>query len=237
MIEAKPVPPTLTRKFILGAAAAILVLLNLGNAIALVFLYRFGADFGLGVVPLFGFDREANFPTLFNGGLLALAAVLALAIGRAVGAAGGAFRRSWLGLGVILGFLALDELCGIHDALDILIDGWVDLSGPINWPWVVPYALLAVVVGVIYLRFFLSLPRETQIGFAIAAALYVFGAIGMEMIAANHFESVGAEDMTYGIFFTIEENLEILACLLAVDSLMQFARKRFSGLEIGFRLG
>ncbi|MCH7227671.1 hypothetical protein [Haloferula sp. A504] len=226
----------LSRARFLLVSLLILIVLNVGNALSLVALYRHQAEFGLGVVPLFGFDREANFPTFFNGALLFGAAILAVGIGRARGAAKLSHPRSWLGVGAILGFLALDELCSIHDTLDILIDGQVDLSGPVNWPWVIPYALLAVGVGVVYLRFFFSLPRPTQIGFGLAAVLYVFGAIGMEMIAAAHVEKVGGEDMTYGLFFTIEENLEILACILAVDTLMAFARGHHRGLTIGVRL-
>ncbi|MGB6222109.1 hypothetical protein [Haloferula sp.] len=57
-----------------------LVLLNVGNAAAVYLLFVEGKDFGLGIVPMFNFDGESNFPTLFNGLLLGFGSALASCI-------------------------------------------------------------------------------------------------------------------------------------------------------------
>lgn len=224
-------PPiiVLNQRRTLGLSLLILFLLNLGNAAALYLRIAKGADFGLGIIPLFNFDQEANLPTLFNGLLLAFASILAFFIGSWSGKNSGDHHRAWTGVGCLLAFLFVDEMSGIHEVLDFLLMGRIKTEGAIAWPWVVPYAVLVVLVGGYFLRFFLALARPYQAIFGLAAALYVASAIGMEMAAASYTENHGDEGWGYGILYSIEETGEMLAIIITNFGLMRFLTERCAG--------
>jgi cobalamin biosynthesis Mg chelatase CobN len=90
---------------------------------------------------------------------------------------------------------------------------------------VIVYGALTLSVAAFYLRFFFTLDRKLQVGLGVAAVLYVGGAIGMEMIAARHLGN-DAEDFRYAIYYTIEENLEIIASMLTAIVLLRYLRER-----------
>lgn len=217
------VPIRLSIRRIVIWGVFILLFLNLGNALAIWSLHVARLNFAMGIIPLFGFDREANFPTMVNAGWLQLSGFLAFVIARSNPDPGRA--RRWLGIALILWFLSVDELCMLHDNVSLVLHERFSTDGLLAWPWVIVYGVLTLSVAAFYLRFFFTLDRKLQIGLGVAAVLYVGGAIGMEMIAAQHLGN-DAEDVRYAIYYTIEENLEIIASMLTAIVLMRFLRER-----------
>lgn len=213
-------------------ALVILVFLLAGHALALVCKYAWGLDYALGVIPLFDLDTEANLPTVFAGILLASCGLLALSISRAERAEGRASYKGWRWVGGILIFLAVDECGRVHENFDFILMPLVETKGALDWPWVIPYFLLVLVVGAILARFYLALPRVTQVGLAMAGTLYVGGAIGMELVAAKHAETHGMENLTYALFYTIEETLEFSGCLMTLRTLFVYAERFGQGLPV-----
>ncbi len=215
----------------------VLAILEIGNAASLHLVFARGADFGYGIVPLFNFDRESNFPTLFNGGLLAFGSLVAFSIHAWMRSHGtdDMTRRAWFGIGAVLAFLAIDELCLVHEALDWFLMARLGTTGAIAWPWVIPYAVIAIGVGVFFLRFFLSLERRYRWTFAAAALLYVGAAIGFEMLEAIQVERHGVDSLGYGLLYTVEETLEMLAVMIANHGLMLYAIRECKGIDLRVR--
>lgn len=210
--------------------------LNLGNALSLYAIFAKGLDFALGVIPLFNFDEEANFPTLFNGVLLAGASFWAFSIARWSRLHGGDLHRFWFALGGVLAFLCLDELCHIHETLDWILKTRIETSGYLAWPWVMPYALLALVLGALFLRFFLRLPSRYRWIFGICGALYAGAALLFEMWEAAYTEKHGEEVLGYAILYTFEENFEILALLVTNWGMMDYLAKHCAGLSLTLKV-
>lgn len=210
----------------------IVLLVNLGNAVSVLLTHRSSSPLGGPVEALFSFDREGNPVTVLNAMLLLAAAALALAIARWRRSQALPWWRSWTGAALILSFLFLDELAGLHDSLDFLLIERFETGAAFAWPWVIVYGLLVLAVAAAYLRFFLALPMRHRVRFALSAALYVGGAIGLEMVAAAHVEAAGGEDLGYALLFTIEENLEMLACLLAIHSLIDYLERECRGFRL-----
>jgi hypothetical protein len=228
---------TLHRRRFLWIGLAVLLLLNIGNAASIHLIFVKKADFAFGVVPLFNFDREANLPTLFNGLLLAFASWLAFGISGCL-KTGGTSRHvlSWKAVGFVLLFMMLDELCRVHEALDWILMARLETEGAIAWPWVIPYAVLALCVAGFFLRFFLSLQPKYRWCFAVSAVLYVIGAIGFELLEAAHVEKHGIDSMGFGILYSIEENLEMLAVMLAIWGFMGYAVEHCRGLGVSYEV-
>lgn len=207
-------------------------ILFLGNLTAVYCQVALEAESAFGIVPIFHFDRESNLPTLFSGAMLAFAGILAFLIGRQHRGSGVGSHRGWYLVGGVLVFLAIDECAQLHDNLQFILMPRIETSGLLYWPWVIPYAGLALVVVALLFRFFLRLPRVTQGLFAIAAAAYLTGALGMEMIAARHSEQHGSEGWTYHAFVIVEESLEMMAVILLIGGLFHYAGRFADGLRL-----
>ena len=208
-------------KKLLILGLVILFFLNIGNAVSLYAIFVKKLDFALGIVPLFNMDLEANLPSTFNGVLLLWGALLAFPISSWQAHNGESQTHGWKGVGCILTFLFLDELCGIHEALDFILMARLKTDGVIAWPWVIPYGLLAVAIAGFFMRFYFRLDRREQVIFAGSAALYVASAIGMEMWESSFVETHGEGALGYGLLYTIEENGEMLAVILANFGMMR----------------
>lgn len=109
-------------------------------------------------------------------------------------------------------------------------------EGSLAWPWVIPYALLAVGVAAFFLKFYLRLGRRYQVLFGLAAMIYVTGAIGFEMMEAAHAEKHGIESLGFGILYSIEETLEMLAVILANWTIMTYAVEHCPDLRLELKI-
>lgn len=144
---------------------------------------------------------EANLPTWYSSGLLWTAA---LGLGLCARQAAARERPWWWGLAAIFMLLSLDEAIELHEAL-----GGAELDGVLYFSWVVPGALLTGLFGLAYLRFWLGLAKPTRRGFAWAFAIYVGGALGMELPLGAWFEQHGDENLGYALLDWLEESMEI----------------------------
>jgi hypothetical protein len=149
---------------------------------------------------------EGNLPTWYSAGLLWTAA---LGLGLCGEHDDARKRVRWRVLAARFILMSLDESIELHEDL-----GGAELHGVLYFSWVVPGALLTAAIALIYLRFWLDLPRPTRRGFALAFGLYVGGALGMELPLGTWFEAHGDENLGYSLLDAVEESLEI--CGLSV---------------------
>jgi hypothetical protein len=92
---------------------------------------------------------------------LLLAAAFLAALARRVGDRD---ARHWAALAAVLSLLSVDEAASLHERLggpaaEVLGDA---LGGALHFAWVVPGVVLALVVGLAFLRFVLRLPPSTR---------------------------------------------------------------------------
>ncbi|MFO1187847.1 MAG: hypothetical protein U1E87_10620 [Alphaproteobacteria bacterium] len=235
-----------SRRVSLILLAGFLTLLA-GHIAALVLWFGFGHDSCLGFVPFFNFDEEANAPAWYSSFLLLLgAAVSALA---AVHCASG--RRElvkyWLFLAFAFVFLSFDETAQVHELLG-RVQKYVlhsSIAGVSSFNWTVTYAALVLVFGLAYLNFLMKLQRAIALLLVGSGALYVAGALGMEVVAATiaqiyraaHPASGNAFMVTqpYLLEVTIEETMEFLAEILFVYAVLKYLE--VSGAKIEFTFG
>jgi len=160
-----------------------------------------------GIVPLFSMSYEGNVPTFYSAVILSLAAVLLGFSGIAAKKAQEKFVAHWWILALGFTYIAIDEVFSIHE----MAGGFLKLSGVLYFSWVVPAAFVVLVVGLSYLRFLQHLPRRTAFRFLIAGAMYVGGAVVMELPLGFWTEKHGSHNLGYGLIDAVEESLEMLA--------------------------
>src|SRR5262245_59924411 len=108
-------------------------------------------------------------------------------------------------------------------------------AGAFHYAWVIPYGIGTFVFGLAFLRFLLRLPRRTASWFATGGAVFVSGAIGMEMVGGALVEQGGAKGWSYWGEQTVEEVLEMTGVLLFLFGLGGYIDSCLGGLTI--RLG
>lgn len=162
-------------------------------------------------------DNEDSIATWFQGLHLALAGLLAGAWARHDPRR---VRWGWWVLGALFFAMSLDELTSMHEKFTGPLRQLLDVdSGPLLFAWVVLGIVVAGVFAVVMVPFLLRLPRPTALRLAVAGAVFIAGALGMEMVGGLIAGSVGMDTLTYRLVIIGEETLEMVGTLLAIRAI------------------
>lgn len=177
------------------------------------------------IVELLSLSFEGNVPTWYASALLVLSSAgFARCAERQPAEREPAERepaeRAWWGLAALFAYASLDEAIEIHEHLGALVSG----RGVLYFGWVIPGALIAALVALSLLRFFLRLPAIERRRFALAAALFLGGALGMELPLGWWTERAGDDNLVYGMLDWVEETME----LAGVTTLLLALRARLA---------
>lgn len=166
-------------------------------------------------------DEEQSLPTLYSLLVLLADASVFAVIADAHRRTSRAHAWSWAALSLLFVGLALDEVLSLHErTVGPLRELFGIEGGPFWYAWVVP-AILAVTVFVIaFSGFYRRLDRPTRRRLGAAGALFVSGAVGIEMIGGWYASGHGPDTMTFAFLATAEEALEMLGATLALYGLL-----------------
>jgi len=169
---------------------------------------RFGFEYWH--LAIFDLDEEEGFGTWFSTGILAAAAALLLNQARVLRVQGAAWRLWWQVLGIGFCVLSIDEVVGIHEYANTLLEGT---------PWTVVGFAIFVVVALAYLPFLWHHRWRTAILFALAGVIYGGGAVGIE-----HFTDSDVNSLHYNMWTTLEEGMEMLGVILFIYAVLDHMR-------------
>ena len=220
--------PSSIRNLLTAITAGLLV----AHGVVQVGIYGFGAEKHW--LDSLNMDQELNLPTLFSSSLLLVSALLMRRLGQSSDRIA---ALDWRLLSKIFIFLALDEALQIHEIL--IIPGLRNQVHPaLASTWVVPYAALAVILLWRFRSFLGSIPRATATGLLRSGAVYVGGAIGMEMIGSFAVRSslIRLHSPWYGGITGLEEALELIGIILLIDALMRALLAQQDRVDITLRL-
>jgi len=175
------------------------------------------------VVQLFNLDVEGTIPSWYSSCALLGAAGLLGLIARAERERGSQDWRYWAGLAVIFVALSADEAASIHELAIHPLRRALGVSGVLAFAWVIPGAAFVALVGAVYLRFLLRLPAPTRSQFVLAGALFVGGALGMEMVGGALYTAYGMGLQT-ALESIVEETLEMVGIVVFIHALLSHLR-------------
>ena len=171
-------------------------------------------------------DVEHSLPAWYSSVLmLGIGAVLAL-IARLLRREGGRDTRRWSLLALIFVAMAVDEAVSFHEVLIDPVRNLVNGSGIFHFAWVIPGAIGVFALGLYFLPFLLRLPRRVSWLFVASGALYVGGALGLEMVGGAMADAFGTASPAYIAAFVVEEGLEIAGLTAFLLSLFAFIGAR-----------
>lgn len=180
------------------------------------------------VLPMFSLSVEGNFPTWYASGLLLSCGLMLLVIATGVRQSGASFRRHWTFLGGVFLYMSLDEAVELHEHLGEV----VELHGVLYFSWVVPAAVIVLLLGLLYLPFLKHLTARMRWRFILSGVLYVGGALVLELPLGYWAERAGRDNLVYGLIDWVEETLELMGATLFLDSLLVYAGGTFGALRL-----
>lgn len=200
--------------------AAIVLLLGANVAIGVFELIR-GSQASGALVDFVHVNVEANLTTGFATAQLALASLLLLMTAWRVARAASPMSYYWLLLGVGFAYLAVDEAVQIHERLGPWLVGDPQLRGALRYAWVMPATVAVTVAGIAFVPFLVRLPARIRAGLIAAGAIYVLGAIGMEMVGAATTSYLGQGSVAASAS-VLEEVGELFGVLLLIHVVLGF---------------
>lgn len=213
-------PPRLIQ--LLGILLAFLFFMH---GLTLLVAHGLGFPVAMGFVPLFHVDFENNIPT-FVAFVLLLCCGLVSAWSSALEGARPRHRRAWAFLALLFMLLAADEAFSFHEQLGIFLYARFSHLDLPMYAWVVPYGLIVLLLGLFLLRWFFELERGVQLSLFAAGAIFLAGAIGLELIASGHYEALPAEREAYrtltgDLLSTVEEACEFVGASWFLYTVLQ----------------
>lgn len=222
-----PRPVTVTRTLLVIVG----VLLSLSLCSQLV-KYGTGHDTVFGIIPLLYVDYEANLPTWYSSIALLTASVVVCFIALSKRAQKDRYTFHWFFLSGLFFLLSVDEVATIHECAIEPMRKLIDASGVLHYAWVIPGGIFVLMVGGFMLRFLISLPARTRNLFMIAGAVFVGGAIGVEMISAFHAFSHGEKNLLYSLIITFEEAMEMLGVIIFIHANLEYLCEHVQSFQI-----
>ncbi len=226
----RPSPTSVAR--VLAIAASALVFIGL---VGQMLVYLGGHDRVFGLVRLFDLNGEKNVPAIFSGLLLLFAALLLgiITSTRKKRADGDTGYWALLTLGFL--YMAADEVFSFHERstepLRALLENAA--SNVLYYAWVVPGVAVVLLLALLYAGFLRRLPADTRHAFLLAAALYLGGCIGVEMIGGAFDAAYGQQHLVYALISSLEEALEMAGVIVFIWALLVYMQKDYGSPDGG----
>ena len=217
--------PGSVTQFLLRVVVCLLVL----SCLSMIVVYFFpDSQSAYYFAQIFNVDKERNIPTLYSFLALLFSALLLGVIADAKKLDSDPYKHHWKILSFIFLWLSLDEIGQLHEKLKNPMRSLLNATGFLYFTWVVPIGFLVVIFLFCYRKFLLHLPVATKKMFVAAAALYIGGALGMEMVG-GYIASTTGKNLSYVIGLTIEESLEMLGIVVFIHALMSYIKTYLNG--------
>ena len=167
---------------------------------------------------LFDVDEEESVPTWFSSSLLLLTAVVLFLIANLSRQSRDPHSAYWLGLALGFTFMSADEIAGFHETLNSVTET----------SWAVPGLIVALLIGGLYLKFLSSLPATFAVRFMMAGAIFVGGAIGVELATEPYLYDDALDTLGYNLWTPVEEGMEMGGVILFLASLFDYIKSQYS---------
>ncbi len=168
----------------------------------------------------FDLDAENSVPAWWGSSAMLLAALLLYTLGAQAWRVGDRLWRLWTIMAFVFVALSIDEAASFHEGVIDPLRSAFGFGGFLFYAWVVPAFICVAGLGLVLLPLLRDLPRGLFVRFAIYGALFVFGALGMEMLGGWLDYNGYRMSAYYALTISVEEGLELLGVSLFVATLL-----------------
>lgn len=231
-MTATAAPTTLSERSLRRALVALVSVVSALGLAAEVGFELAGREDPTGLVAFTGLSYEQNLPTWVASALLLACSLLLWLIGRTEATGVGRWRRHWYLLAALFAYASLDEVTELHENWGAFIDTGDALGGLLYFSWVIPAAAVVLGLALLYRGFLFALPAPTRRRFLLAAALYLGGALAMELPLGYWASDHGIDNLVYGLIDWLEETLELAGASVFLYALALHLLAKPAGLAL-----
>lgn len=206
--------------------------LNTIGAVGRGIEYLLGYEETTEFVRLFHVAEEGNLTTWFSAMLLLCSCILLAIIATAVWVRAEPYVWHWIGLSVVFFLMSLDEAARIHELTIAPLHSLFNVSGIFHYAWVLLAIPFLLVVGVAYMGFLRHLSRASRFLFLVAGGVYVFGAMGMDMVGGYFISCDAGPRLLEPVLITVEELLENVGIVIFIYALLSHIKSDLQISEI-----
>ena len=188
-----------------------------------------GRAFVMGLVPMFDLDGEANVPAFFQAQGLVAVGVAVLVSAWHERRAQTALASRWVAMAAAFFYLGLDEAAMLHDRVGTAFQNAMQWA-PDHADWILPMLILGTLFALWMTPLVVAMPRPAWRDFGLAAAVYVGGAVGFELVGKAAALGHGYDSFVYVMSVAGEEGLEMLGIVLFLRAALLHIRRQ--GYEI-----
>jgi len=189
-------------------------------------------------MSVFYFDEERNFPSTFSALIMILTAYLLWEISKQKKEVINKTSKYWKFLSSVFIFLAIDEYTSIHEHAGHILNLFTDKEFLFRG-WYIPVLIIFSGISIFFIKFYFHLPKKTRLQFIFAAAVFITGAVGFELLSA-----IVLEDLVEGlnkalflfVFITLEELLEMLGVIIFIKALLEYLVHNFQKIKVKYRI-
>jgi hypothetical protein len=199
--------------------------------------YYLGIETTTEFVRLFHVAEEANITSWFSSMILLLCSLLLAVIAVDKHQQKDKYKKHWSALSIIFLYLSIDEAARIHEVIGFELRDLLDTKGAFYQAWVILMIPLLLVMLVVFFRFLLDLPKSFRALFLISAFIFIFGALGMEMIGCIYRDNIHVNwKLINAISITIEEFLENVGIVIFIYALLRYIKTNLSSETVTFQV-
>lgn len=170
-------------------------------------------------LEIFDISGEQGLASLFS--LFLWIAMVVLAAGQSRTAPHTPDRPWWAACAVAFIAAGLDDALSFHEQLTPVLREWIHPGYWFYYTWVIPYGA-AVIVGLVFIyRFVARQQPRVRFDLWLGAALFVLGALGVEIPEGAYAATAGLTPTYYLGFLTVEESLELAGQIVVVGALLR----------------
>ncbi|WP_137681751.1 hypothetical protein [Aurantiacibacter suaedae] len=223
------VSPKAVARYLFASLGALVVL---GTA-ADLWLATYPGPVTQEVLHRFSLVRDLSIPSWASSIVMLTCAIALSLTAWSESRTGSPFARGWWIISFAFFALSLDEIVMVHELSGIILQraapGVEELGGIFHYSWVLIAIPVVAFFAAIMFRWFLVLGRRTQMQFLLSGAIFLSGAIGLEMAGAALDAATSENGMTYFMLTSIEESLELLGISLFLLAILErFSEKGIS---------
>jgi hypothetical protein len=198
----------------------------LASLISANLVQDFVVDYGASRIWLLDVDVERSLYTWFSQLLLALVALLLFDTGAKMRHENRFVGGQWLFLSGLFVLLSIDEALSLHEIASERLSSAVPTSGVLMFAWVIPAGAVCLLGLAATTPFLLRLPARVRTLMLLSAALFLGGALGMEMVGGKVLSDFGGDTsaLPYRWSVAVEEGLEGLGVLVFLYSHLLYRR-------------
>ena len=222
-----PALVTIDRRRVWRAQLALITLLGIASLLVQVGVYKFDHESLGGLAQLFNANGEGNLPTYYSALSLLACALLFAVLGAAEREASPSAAGGWLGLAAVAGLASLDEAAVLHETMGSLIDRGFTPGGFLYYVWVVPGAIVLIVLATAWRSFIARLESSLRRTLMLGVGLWAGSALLLELVESRIISSnYGFPTFEQALVGTLQETGEMLGVAVILDGLLRYLAVR-----------